>query len=93
VIPQTHLNRHNDVKPHGCPKCERRFVEKGELRKHDNAVHLKLRPFVCQMPSVKEGDICPRSFATHGNLKVWNPTVLLYYDWDTVTDRRLRDIS
>ncbi|KAG9250861.1 uncharacterized protein F5Z01DRAFT_333160 [Emericellopsis atlantica] len=66
----THMNRHNGVKPHECLKCGKRFTQKGDLRNHDNTVHLKMRPFVCRMPSVeKEGHTCHKSFATRGNLK------------------------
>jgi hypothetical protein len=44
-----------------CPKCHKRFSEKGHLTTHDNTVHLKLREHVCE--------VCGRAFGRNGHLQ------------------------
>ncbi len=41
---EMHLMIHRGDKPHKCdwPGCEKRFVEKGNMRKHYNSVHAKM---------------------------------------------------
>ena len=43
-----------------CQSCEKDFKTKGELKKHMNRVHLKLRPHEC--------DICNSIFSEKGDL-------------------------
>jgi hypothetical protein len=44
-----------------CPKCHKRFSDKGNLTRHDKTVHLKLREHVCE--------VCGRAFGLNGDLQ------------------------
>ncbi|XP_030561643.1 zinc finger protein 569 isoform X1 [Drosophila novamexicana] len=44
---EAHMARHNNREGYQCSTCGRKFKKLCHLKEHDDAVHLKLRPFVC----------------------------------------------
>lgn len=44
---EAHMSRHNNKEGYQCSTCGRKFKKLCHLKEHDDAVHLKLRPFIC----------------------------------------------
>ncbi|ODM87964.1 putative zinc finger protein, partial [Orchesella cincta] len=67
-----HMGIHSTEKPFSCsicPKLPEKFVAQHVLNRHINTVHLKLKPFNCEM--------CGEKFTTQGNLAVHTTSHLL----------------
>lgn len=56
-------NNHQEIKWHPCtyPTCESKFKLVAQLNNHIKAIHLNIRPFVCE---------CGRGFVSNSNLRV-----------------------
>ncbi|XP_032592400.1 zinc finger protein 227 isoform X2 [Drosophila grimshawi] len=59
-----HLARHNNKDGFQCSTCGRKFKKLCHLKDHNNAVHLKLRPFKCSQ------DGCEKAFAARRTLQI-----------------------
>ncbi|OAQ61294.1 finger protein AZF1 [Purpureocillium lilacinum] len=59
----THLRRHNGDKPYSCSICGRSFVQKSNVRSHEQT-HNHLKPYICIL------DHCNKRFSQLGNMKV-----------------------
>jgi len=59
-----HLTRHNNREGYQCSKCGRKFTKLCHLKNHDDAVHLKLRPFKCDYNN------CGKAFAARKTLQI-----------------------
>ncbi|XP_063698544.1 zinc finger protein 260-like [Culicoides brevitarsis] len=58
----THAKIHTEDRKFSCDKCNAKFKRREHLRIHVNGVHLKLKPFKCE--------ICDRTFSQIGDRNV-----------------------
>ena len=56
---KTHLNGHNDVRPHTCQICSKKFRQISHLKPHMD-MHMGVKAYRCQL--------CSKDFVTKGNL-------------------------
>lgn len=63
-----HLTRHTNIEGYQCSKCGRKFTKLCHLKNHDDAVHLKLRPFKCEVVG------CEKAFAARKTLQMHQQT-------------------
>ncbi|RYP50674.1 hypothetical protein DL768_003818 [Monosporascus sp. mg162] len=61
--PYSHENRHLNIRPFKCTRCDKCFLQKAGLRAHED-FHKKLKRFECKL------DGCAKKFGTRGNLKI-----------------------
>uniref|UniRef100_A0A336MD81 CSON015472 protein n=1 Tax=Culicoides sonorensis TaxID=179676 RepID=A0A336MD81_CULSO len=57
-----HTKIHNEDRKHACDQCNAKFKRREHLRIHVNGVHLKLKPFKCE--------ICGRTFSQAGDRNI-----------------------
>lgn len=63
-----HLSKHKNIEGYQCSKCGRKFTKLCHLKNHDDAVHLKLRPFKCEIIG------CGKAFAARKTLQTHRQT-------------------
>ncbi|RYO82438.1 hypothetical protein DL764_009604 [Monosporascus ibericus] len=60
--PHNHENRHLNIRPFKCAVCNKTFLQKANLRAHED-IHSGIKRFECKL------DGCTKQFGTRGNLK------------------------
>ena len=60
---------HGNQKPHKCQNCSKKFTNANILRRHNKAVHQKIKDFVCERCT---NSLLISKFSSKENLKIHN---------------------